>query len=140
MTIPKLNISWTLIEGDKRGGFSIFWADDGLDTGPILLQRDCYVGENDTVDSIYNGFMYPEGIKVSARSEYGFSPISMLNVNRFQLQLQAMKEAVDLVADGRAPAMPQSEVGATYDPMMNKDSLTKLDVALPAMKMHNFIR
>ena len=58
--------SWTLIEGDKRGGFSIFWADDGLDTGPILLQRDCYVGENDTVDSIYNGFMYPEGIKVTA--------------------------------------------------------------------------
>ena len=67
MTIPKLNISWTLIEGDKRGGFSIFWADDGLDTGPILLQRDCYVGENDTVDSIYNGFMYPEGIKVRYR-------------------------------------------------------------------------
>ena len=67
MTIPKLNISWTLIEGDKRGGFSIFWADDGLDTGPILLQRDCYVGENDTVDSIYNGFMYPEGIKVIMR-------------------------------------------------------------------------
>ena len=69
MTIPKLNISWTLIEGDKRGGFSIFWADDGLDTGPILLQRDCYVGENDTVDSIYNGFMYPEGIKVRCRSD-----------------------------------------------------------------------
>ena len=51
-----------------------------------------------------------------------------------------MREAVDLVADGRAPAMPQSEVGATYDPMMNKDSLTKLDVMQPAMKMHNFIR
>ena len=68
MTILKPNLSWTLIEGDKRGGFSIFWADDGLDTGPILLQRDCYIGENDTVDSIYNGFMYPEGIKVFARS------------------------------------------------------------------------
>ena len=63
----------------------------------------------------------------------------MLNLdNRFRLQ--AMKEAVDLVADGRAPAMQQSEVGATYDPMMNKDSLTKLDLSQPAMKMHNFIR
>lgn len=31
-------ISWTLIEGDTKGGFSIFWPDDGLDTGPILLQ------------------------------------------------------------------------------------------------------
>ena len=31
-------ISWTLIEGDKRGGFTVFWPDEGLDTGPILLQ------------------------------------------------------------------------------------------------------
>lgn len=49
--------------GDKKGGFSIFWADDSLDTGPILLQREVDVDPNDTVDSIYNGFMYPEGIK-----------------------------------------------------------------------------
>ena len=54
-------INWTLMEGDRKGGFSIFWADDGLDTGPILLQRECYIGENDTVDSVYNGFMYPVG-------------------------------------------------------------------------------
>ena len=49
------------MEGDRKGGFSIFWADDGLDTGPLLLQRECYIGENDTVDSVYNGFMYPVG-------------------------------------------------------------------------------
>lgn len=63
-------ISWTLIEGnrlniivnlrytvfccagDTRGGFTIFWADEGLDTGPILLQRECSVGPNDTVDTL----------------------------------------------------------------------------------------
>ena len=28
-------ISWTLIQGDKKGGFTIFWPDDGLDTGKI---------------------------------------------------------------------------------------------------------
>ena len=50
-------INWTLIEGDKKGGFSIFWADDGLDTGPLLLQKECYIGENDTVDSIYNRYI-----------------------------------------------------------------------------------
>lgn len=54
-------INWTLMEGDRKGGFSIFWADDGLDTGPLLLQKECYIGENDTVDSVYNGFMYPVG-------------------------------------------------------------------------------
>lgn len=56
-------ISWTLINGDKEAGFSVFWADEGLDTGPILIQRGCDVTPNDTVDSIYNRFLYPEGIK-----------------------------------------------------------------------------
>lgn len=53
----------TLIQGDKKAGFTIFWADDGLDTGPILLQRECDVGQNDTVDDLYNRFLFPEGIK-----------------------------------------------------------------------------
>ena len=30
-------ISWTLIQGDTKGGFSIFWPDDGLDTGILRL-------------------------------------------------------------------------------------------------------
>lgn len=53
----------TLIHGDKKAGFSVFWADDGLDTGPILLQRECAVEPNDTVDTLYNRFLFPEGIK-----------------------------------------------------------------------------
>ena len=54
--------------GDKYGGFSIFYADDGLDTGPILLQREVYVDVNDTVDTLYNRFLYPEGIKAMVSS------------------------------------------------------------------------
>uniref|UniRef100_A0A672N9I1 10-formyltetrahydrofolate dehydrogenase n=1 Tax=Sinocyclocheilus grahami TaxID=75366 RepID=A0A672N9I1_SINGR len=56
-------INWTLIHGDKKGGFTIFWADDGLDTGPILLQRECDVEPNDNVNSIYKRFLFPEGVK-----------------------------------------------------------------------------
>lgn len=56
-------MSRTLIHGDKKAGFTIFWADDGLDTGPILLQRECDVGQNDTVDDLYNRFLFPEGVK-----------------------------------------------------------------------------
>ena len=51
------------MEGDKQGGFSVFWADDGLDTGPILLQKSVDVDASDTVDTLYNRFLYPEGIK-----------------------------------------------------------------------------
>merc|ERR1719435_778404 len=61
-------INWTLMEGDEVGGFTIFYADDGLDTGPILLQKKTDVQEEDTVDSLYNRFMFPEGIKSMAEA------------------------------------------------------------------------
>ena len=54
------------MEGDAKAGFSIFWADDGLDTGPVLLQRSCDVDINDTVDTLYNRFLFPEGIQAMA--------------------------------------------------------------------------
>ncbi|XP_046738256.1 cytosolic 10-formyltetrahydrofolate dehydrogenase isoform X2 [Diprion similis] len=108
-------ISWTLIEGDKEAGFSIFWADDGLDTGPILLQRSCRLEPDDTLDTIYNRFLYPEGVT-------------------------AMGEAVNLVAKGIAPKIKQTEVGATYDPMLNKKELQQVDWKKSAEGVHNFIR
>lgn len=63
--------SRTLIHGDKKGGFTVFWADDGLDTGPILLQKECDVEPDDTVNTIYKRFLFPEGVKAMVRiSEY----------------------------------------------------------------------
>uniref|UniRef100_A0A8C6SA27 10-formyltetrahydrofolate dehydrogenase n=1 Tax=Neogobius melanostomus TaxID=47308 RepID=A0A8C6SA27_9GOBI len=107
-------INWTLIHGDKRAGFSVFWADDGLDTGPILLQRECPVEPNDTVDTLYNRFLFPEGIK-------------------------AMVESVQLIADGKAPRIPQPEEGATYEGIQNKSN-AKVDMSLSAESIHNWIR
>uniref|UniRef100_A0A672NSB9 10-formyltetrahydrofolate dehydrogenase n=1 Tax=Sinocyclocheilus grahami TaxID=75366 RepID=A0A672NSB9_SINGR len=107
-------INWTLIEGDKKAGFSIFWADDGLDTGPILLQKECPVEPNDTVDTLYNRFLFPEGIK-------------------------AMVEAVQLIADGKAPKIPQSEEGASYEGIQKKAN-AKVNMAQPAEVIHNWIR
>lgn len=109
------SINWTLMCGDQKAGFSIFWADDGLDTGPILLQKECDVDPNDTVDTLYNRFMYPEGIK-------------------------AMAESVRLVTEGKAPRIPQPEEGATYDPMLNKPALCRLPLDVSALDIHNFIR
>ena len=108
-------ISWTLIEGDTTGGFSIFYPDAGLDTGDLLLTRQCNVSINDTVDSLYNNFMYPEGVK-------------------------AMGEAVQMIAEDRAVCIKQPEVGATYDAFLNKPDLCKVNLNQPAKNIHNFIR
>uniref|UniRef100_A0A8C0IIJ4 10-formyltetrahydrofolate dehydrogenase n=1 Tax=Bubo bubo TaxID=30461 RepID=A0A8C0IIJ4_BUBBB len=107
-------INWTLIQGDKKAGFTIFWADDGLDTGPILLQRECDVGQNDTVDDLYNRFLFPEGIK-------------------------AMVEAVHLIADGKAPRIPQPKEGATYEGIQKKEN-AEISWNQPAAALHNWIR
>ncbi|XP_061419040.1 mitochondrial 10-formyltetrahydrofolate dehydrogenase-like [Lethenteron reissneri] len=107
-------INWTLIHGDQRGGLSVFWADAGLDTGPLLLQRECRVEPNDTVDSLYNRFLYPEGIK-------------------------AMTEAVQLIADGKAPRIPQTEEGATYEGIQHKEA-AQINFDQSAEAIHNWIR
>uniref|UniRef100_G3Q6P2 formyltetrahydrofolate dehydrogenase n=1 Tax=Gasterosteus aculeatus aculeatus TaxID=481459 RepID=G3Q6P2_GASAC len=107
-------INWTLIHGDKKAGFTVFWADEGLDTGPILLQRECAVEPNDTVDTLYNRFLFSEGIK-------------------------AMVESVQLIADGKAPRIPQTEEGASYEGIQKKSN-SKVNLAQPAEAIHNWIR
>ncbi|XP_078399224.1 cytosolic 10-formyltetrahydrofolate dehydrogenase [Cetorhinus maximus] len=107
-------INWTLIHGDKKGGFSIFWADDGLDTGPILMQRDCEVFPDDTITTLYNRFLFPEGIK-------------------------GMVESVELIATGKAPRIVQPTEGVTYEGIQKKEN-AKIDWAQPAEAIHNWIR
>jgi len=74
------------MSGDEKAGFSVFWADEGLDTGPILLQRECEVLPNDTVDTIYNRFLYPEGVKAMVSPVQPLIP-SILFVIRVNLDI-----------------------------------------------------
>jgi len=37
-------LAWQLIRGETRGGFTVFWTDPGIDTGPILLTREVEIG------------------------------------------------------------------------------------------------
>uniref|UniRef100_A0A7N8YK13 10-formyltetrahydrofolate dehydrogenase n=1 Tax=Mastacembelus armatus TaxID=205130 RepID=A0A7N8YK13_9TELE len=109
-------INWTLIHGDKKAGFTVFWADDGLDTGPILLQRECAVESSDTVDTLYNRFLFPEGIR-------------------------AMVESVQLIADGKAPRVPQTEEGASYEGIQKKSNArVRLVMNDSTEAIHNWIR
>jgi len=107
-------INWTLMSGSKHAGFTIFFADDGLDTGPVLLQRKCPIKIDDTLDDVYNRFLYPEGVK-------------------------AMGEAVHLVAAGKAPKVVQNHDEATYEHIMTKEK-AKIDWNQSALDLHNFIR
>uniref|UniRef100_A0A915CY90 Formyltetrahydrofolate dehydrogenase n=1 Tax=Ditylenchus dipsaci TaxID=166011 RepID=A0A915CY90_9BILA len=111
-------INWTLIQGDTQAGLTLFWADEGVDTGPILMQKTCQVEENDTLNSLYKRFLYPEGSQ------------------------QLYVEAVNLIATGTAPRIKQPEEGASYEPYITtKPELAEIDWnSLTQRQLHNFIR
>lgn len=111
-------INWTLIQGDAQAGYTIFWTDDGLDTGPILMKEAVYVKPNDTVDTLYSNFLFPRGI-------------------------EGLVESVKLIKSGQAPKIVQPLEGASYEPILrNKEERTKIefDQLETCQKLHNFIR
>jgi methionyl-tRNA formyltransferase len=84
------SINWPIIRGDTRTGLSIFRPTDGLDEGPILLQKDTPIGPDDTLGTVYFERLFPMGIA-------------------------ALLEAADLVASGRAVSAAQDESQASYE-------------------------
>jgi methionyl-tRNA formyltransferase len=84
------SINWPIIRGDGRTGLTIFRPSDGLDEGPMLLQKETPIGPDDTLGSVYFDRLYPMGV-------------------------EALKEAADLVVGGRAQATVQDESQASYE-------------------------
>jgi methionyl-tRNA formyltransferase len=107
-------INWAVIMGDKETGLSIFWADAGIDTGPVLLQKRVTIGAEDTTGSLYFNHLFPLGI-------------------------EAIAESVDLIKAGRAPRLDQDEALATYEPLCN-DKVAGIDWGRSAEEVHNLIR
>lgn len=55
--------------------------------------------------------------------------------------VRSLLEAVNLIEQNKAPKIVQTEEGATYDPMLNKKELYRLNVnELDGKSLHNFIR
>ena len=84
------SINWPIINGENKTGLSIFWPDNGLDTGPILLQKDVEIGPDDTLGSLYFNHLFPMGV-------------------------DSILEAVDLVRDGTALRLSQDPKAGTYE-------------------------
>lgn len=108
------SINWPIIQGATRTGLSIFWPDNGLDTGPILMQKEVEVGGDDTLGTVY------------------FDKL-------FALGVDAMLESIDLVRDGKAPKLVQDDSQATYESWCRKGDV-EIDWSKPAAEVHNLIR
>jgi methionyl-tRNA formyltransferase len=107
-------INWAVRQGDATTGVTIFWVDTGIDTGPILLQREVPVEPDDTVGSLYFDRLFGMGV-------------------------DALVEAVRLVREGRAPRIAQEESQATYEPPAD-DGNSGIGWMRPAHEIYNLIR
>jgi methionyl-tRNA formyltransferase len=108
------SINWPIIQGETRTGLTIFWPDQGLDTGPILLQKEVEIRDTDTLGSLYFDRLYPMGVA-------------------------ALLEGVDLVKAGKAPKIVQDESQATYEGWCKKEHV-QVDWQKPLQEIWNLIR
>jgi methionyl-tRNA formyltransferase len=108
------SINWPILRGETHTGLSIFWPDRGLDTGPILLQKEVEILDSDTLGSLYFDRLYPLGVT-------------------------ALLEAVDLVRAGKAPKIPQDESQATYEGWCKPEHV-QVDWRKPLQEIWNMIR
>jgi methionyl-tRNA formyltransferase len=84
------SINWPIIRGDAKTGLSIFRPTDGLDEGPVILQKETPIGADDTLGTVYFDRLFPMGV-------------------------QAMLEAADLVVAGKHRERVQDESLASYE-------------------------
>src|SRR5881227_4002167 len=84
------SINWPIIKGETETGLSIFRPTDGLDEGPVVLQKETPIGPDDTLGTVYFDRLFPMGVK-------------------------AMLEAADLVVAGKHREAVQDESQASYE-------------------------
>lgn len=108
------SINWPIAMGATRTGLSIFWPNDGLDEGDILLQKECEIGPEETLGDIYFKKLYPMGV-------------------------DAMIESLDLVKAGTAPRIVQNLDDGSYESWFGK-AQAEIDWSNPAADIYNIIR
>lgn len=108
------SINWPIIRGDARTGLTIFRPTDGLDEGPVILQKETPIGPDDTLGTVYFDRLFPMGVG-------------------------AMLEAADLVLAGKQFETVQEESQASYEGWC-RTAEAKINWANHLDFIHNLIR
>ncbi len=108
------SINWPITRGDAKTGLTIFRPTDGLDEGPVILQKETRIGPDDTLGTVYFDRLFPMGV-------------------------QAMVEAADLVVSGKHRELVQDESQATYEGWF-RDAEARINWANHVDVVYNLIR
>jgi len=108
-------LAWQIILGAEESGVTVFKPDEGVDTGPIVVQkRGVPIEPTHNTASLYFDRLYPLGV-------------------------EAMVEAVDGVAAGTATLTPQTEEGASFQGLVD-DEVARIDWSRPGEELDRLIR
>jgi methionyl-tRNA formyltransferase len=115
--LPKLRgaapIQWAVANGQRETGVSTMLIDEGLDTGPVLLQRTAPIGPDET-----SADLEPRLARLGA---------------------EVLLETVRGLGEGTLTASPQDHDRATLAPLLKKED-GRLDWSLAAAELHCRIR
>ena len=106
-------IQRALLAGDRETGITIMQMDEGLDTGPILLQEKIPIGPDVTA--------------------------SGLSAELAGLGAKLLLAALDGIAEGRLVARPQPSDGGTHAPKIRREE-GRLDWTLPSEELERRVR
>ncbi len=108
-------LAWQIILGEKESGVTVFQPDEGVDTGPIVVQKGGVpIEDADTAGTLYFQKLYPLGV-------------------------EAVVEAVARVADGSARLEAQDEALASFQGLVG-DAEARVDWSRPAVEIDRLIR
>ncbi|MAG31910.1 MAG: hypothetical protein CL908_13560 [Deltaproteobacteria bacterium] len=108
-------LAWQIIEGATESGVSIFRPDDGVDTGPLYLQKaGVPIEPSDSMASLYFDKLYPLGV-------------------------EAMVATVAAIDAGTAVLEPQKEEGASFQGLVD-DEVARLDFSHDVIALDRRIR
>ncbi|SMO70419.1 methionyl-tRNA formyltransferase [Gracilimonas mengyeensis] len=106
-------IHWAVINGEKTTGCTIFFLDEKVDTGNIIIQKKTEIGENETTGEVY------ERLK--------------------EMGADLLVEAIDQIDNKSYSLQSQNDDEATPAPKLFKDDC-HVDFNRPAEEVHNKIR
>jgi methionyl-tRNA formyltransferase len=106
-------IQWALVCGDRATGVSTMQIDEGMDTGPILLQSRLQIEVGETAE--------------------------MLGPRLAELGAELVVRTLDELEDGSLTPRPQPSDGANTTPMLRRN-FAKVDWSMPARQLVNRLR
>lgn len=105
-------VQWAIVRGEKKTGVSLFWLDEGMDTGPVQAVRETDIGDDED------------------------APALLARLTGLGVEL--LDSVLAELSAGKVSRLPQEGV-PTPAPLIERAD-ARLDLGRPAEELHNLVR